>query len=456
MPTHDIKPIVVFVAILSSLLGTLLLRLWKYSNYYHGINFWAIGCFCSSASLILASVYPFPGEYINLMLFNLIFISGQCSILAGIWKFKEKKVNYYFVVILPLVSLVQVTYFTIIYPAPGVRVAVNSLLYASYGIYAFIELLRPPEKSLTFAFRINSLLYLIYVFVMIIRSVRSYSSEYINFLAFTPLNVLFFVLMSGLQLVLAYGFIIIVNTRLAEDLRKQLMVRDKMFSIIGHDLKSSVNVVSGFSELLHKSIDSEEIEKSKRFAGYVRQASIQMSGILSNLLGWAASQSKVDIFMPEELDIRSLIEEEVGLINSIAANKQIIIDYREVTSMNMMADRNMLKTIIRNLIINAIKYTNTGGKISVSGKQITDNFEISVSDSGIGIEPENIPKLFNIHDRITTKGTAQENGSGLGLLLCKEFVERHNGKIWVESIVEQGSTFKFTIPVAPTPDIPNT
>jgi signal transduction histidine kinase len=107
----------------------------------------------------------------------------------------------------------------------------------------------------------------------------------------------------------------------------------------------------------------------------------------------------------------------------------------------------MLKTILLNLISNSIKFTNTGGKITINVEELSENITISVSDTGIGIPPENLAKLFDISEVMTTKGTAYETGTGLGLLLCKEFVEKHGGKIWVESEVGQGSEFKFTLPV---------
>jgi len=265
-------------------------------------------------------------------------------------------------------------------------------------------------------------------------------------LSITPLNTTFFILMSGLYLVSSYGFIIMVNTRLAEDLRKQLSVRHKLLSIIAHDLRSSLNVVGGFSDLLSRSIEDFEVDKSKQFAGYIKQSAIQMNGLLSNLLEWATSQARAGIFVPEELDIRELIHEEISLNSSISSNKQIAINYNESIPLMVTADRNMLKTILRNLIINAIKYTNPGGVIKISTKEFPKYAEVSVSDSGIGIEPHIISKLFKEDEQITTTGTAKEIGSGLGLLLCKEFVEKHKGKIWVESVVEKGSTFKFTLP----------
>ena len=125
----------------------------------------------------------------------------------------------------------------------------------------------------------------------------------------------------------------------------------------------------------------------------------------------------------------------------------ITINYSVREAINIFADIDMLETVMRNLVSNAIKFTNTGGTINIKAEQTDTNVTISVSDNGIGIEPDDIKKLFDISEVVTTKGTAGETGTGLGLLLCKDFVEKHGGKIWIESEVGKGSEFKFTLPV---------
>jgi two-component system sensor histidine kinase/response regulator len=135
---------------------------------------------------------------------------------------------------------------------------------------------------------------------------------------------------------------------------------------------------------------------------------------------------------------------EIHKPNAIA--KEITVNHSATEGITVFADINMLKTILRNLVSNAIKFTRPGGKINIFAQKNNKIVTISVSDNGIGIAPERINKLFSISKTITTKGTEDESGTGLGLLLCKEFVEKHGGKIWVESELEKGSTFKFSIP----------
>jgi len=446
MDNFDLRLLIVIIATLASILGVHLFNLKKSASSKKSPLYWAIGSFSTSASLLTISFYPWPLEILNLLFFNLLVIIGQCFTLQGIWEFKGKKTNYILIIALPLISMVQVLFFTVVYNEPGIRMAINSILYAIWAFYAFFEMLTPPEKAFTFVFRTNSLLFFMYGALMLFRAFITYKLPLFNFLSIRPINLTIFILVTSIQVALAYGFIIMINTRLAEDLRNQLSVRQKLLSIIGHDLKGSLNVVGGFSELLNRNIEKLDLEKSKQFAGYIKQSAIQMNALLTNLLEWAKVQSKVEIYYPEQLDICELIEDEISLNSFVATNKKINIETNNLLPIMITGDRNMLKTILRNLIINAVKYTNPGGTIKIDAK-INENYvEVSICDSGIGIDPKVLSKLFKTDELISTEGTGKETGSGLGLLLCKEFVNKHNGKICVESKVEKGSTFRFSLP----------
>ncbi|MCD4834708.1 MAG: hybrid sensor histidine kinase/response regulator [Bacteroidales bacterium] len=227
--------------------------------------------------------------------------------------------------------------------------------------------------------------------------------------------------------------------------------KDKFFSIIAHDLKSPFTALLGFSNLLlesHATIDDEERETYIKF---INDGSIKTFKLLENLLTWAQSQSGRIEFTPEKINIETLINEIILLLTETAENKEIKLIANTDNSLFVNADKNMIDTVIRNLISNAIKFTPKGGDITIKSHTITDNnnqkfAEISVKDSGVGIPPEIQSKLFKITENISTKGTEEEAGTGLGLILCKEFVEKHGGKIWVESEVKKGSKFIFTIP----------
>jgi signal transduction histidine kinase len=166
---------------------------------------------------------------------------------------------------------------------------------------------------------------------------------------------------------------------------------------------------------------------------------------LENLLSWSRSQSGIIEFRPEKLKIADLVNETIQLFESNAKNKSIHLDTEIDEYCTAFADKNMIGTVLRNLCSNAIKYTSKGGKVIIKCSEAENDIEISVNDTGVGIPPKEINNLFKLDVHRTTKGTADEKGTGLGLILCKEFVEKHGGEIWVESKKGEGSSFKFTI-----------
>jgi signal transduction histidine kinase len=162
---------------------------------------------------------------------------------------------------------------------------------------------------------------------------------------------------------------------------------------------------------------------------------------------WARTQSGKIPFEPQKLNFTDIFKNILEIVKPNADAKNITTNYFSVDEINIFADNDMLKAVLRNLISNAIKFTNTGGQIDIYTKKNQRDVTITISDTGIGITPDNLKKLFDISQIRTTTGTDEETGSGLGLVLCKEFVEKHGGKIWVESEYGKGSKFKFTLPI---------
>jgi len=223
--------------------------------------------------------------------------------------------------------------------------------------------------------------------------------------------------------------------------------KDKFFSIIAHDLKNPFNSIIGFSEMLTEEIRSGDHERIKEYAGIINTSSVLTLRLLENLLEWANAQTGKILFNPIPINLKELFNEEFRMLNDMATGKNIELIISFADNLTIIADKNMIRTILRNLISNAIKFTHKNGKVEV--KAIIDNrqVEISVSDSGIGMTQETIAKLFRIDSNLSTSGTENEKGTGLGLLLCKEFIEKHGGKIWVESESGKGSIFKFFLPL---------
>lgn len=230
-------------------------------------------------------------------------------------------------------------------------------------------------------------------------------------------------------------------------LRELNSTKDKLFSIIAHDLRSPFNAILGLSELLINNIKDYEVSKSEKYLKIINSSAENTLTLLDNLLTWAKAQTGENIFKPEKISLPAIINELLSESKSIANIKNITLNYNQTEDIEVYADVNMLKTILRNLLSNAIKYTHPNGKIAITTVMKQNNIEIEVSDNGVGLIEETRNKLFKVDTNITTPGTADEKGSGLGLILCKEFVERHGGEIWVNSEWGKGSAFIFTLPI---------
>lgn len=222
--------------------------------------------------------------------------------------------------------------------------------------------------------------------------------------------------------------------------------KDKFFSIIAHDLKGPFNAIIGYSDLLLERYLDYDQKKIQLMLQTISNSSKNTLELLENLLVWARSQTGRIKFHPTKVDIQKLILQNCNILKSTAEDKNITITSAIPDNSFVFGDKNMINTILRNLIINAIKFTPKEGKINIDLTLKDNQHLISVKDTGVGIPKENIPLLFKIESNVSTKGTEEEKGTGLGLILCKEFVEKHGGKIWVESEVNRGSIFYFTLP----------
>ena len=233
------------------------------------------------------------------------------------------------------------------------------------------------------------------------------------------------------------------------ELRESNSAKDKFFSIIAHDLKNPFNSLLGFSELLVSKFDELDKERQVKIFELINQTVKNTYNLLENLLMWSLTQRGLIKYKPVRINLKSLVIENIKIFQDIASEKQISIEKKSDTNQFVLADINLLSVIIRNLLSNAIKFTSNGGTVSISygpneeGGQET--VLVSVTDSGVGIEADRLSKLFSLDENHSTEGTNIEKGTGLGLILCKEFVEMHNGRIYVESEVGRGSKFTFTL-----------
>ena len=235
-------------------------------------------------------------------------------------------------------------------------------------------------------------------------------------------------------------------TRSEEELKKAIATKDKFFSIIAHDLRGPLSGVRNLIELLSNHHEDMNDEEFNNILHNLDNASNNTFNLLENLLQWSRSQSRTIEFNPEESSICMELDNVANMLSSIMASKNIELEKNIGQCSGAYYDKYMIRTVLRNLISNAIKFTHKGGLITLSCKEHDAHIHVSIEDNGIGIKKENIDKIFRIDKSYSTPGTANEKGTGLGLILCKEFIDKHGGEIGVNSTEGAGSEFFFTLP----------
>ncbi|MEZ5011743.1 MAG: HAMP domain-containing sensor histidine kinase [Bacteroidales bacterium] len=234
----------------------------------------------------------------------------------------------------------------------------------------------------------------------------------------------------------------------SEELRELNITKDKLFSVIAHDLRSPFNSILGFSDLLLEDLQKNDTSESETHVSIINSTAKQTLALLENLLAWTQIQLGEMVFKPLELNLPAIILDTISFMHSSYTIKNISVNYSPAVDARVMADLNMLQTILRNLIQNAIKFTGRDGQIDITVEETADYAEITIGDNGIGMNEEVRRVCVGRRQGFTTTGTANEKGSGLGLILCREFVKAHGGTLRIESKPGMGSRFSFTIPLA--------
>ncbi|MBN1181988.1 MAG: PAS domain S-box protein [Bacteroidales bacterium] len=233
-----------------------------------------------------------------------------------------------------------------------------------------------------------------------------------------------------------------------KELQELNATKDKFFSIVAHDLKNPFGSVMNFANLILSNLETLEHERIIKYVSAIFETSKQGFNLLENLLEWSRSQTGKIIYNPTNLSINSLTESNISFVEHAAAKKEISIQNMLEEKLTAYADPNMTSTVLRNLLSNAVKFTNTQGKIKIYNIKRKNYLELFIEDNGVGIPKEELNKLFKIDEDYTTRGTDNEKGTGLGLIIAKEFVTKNKGEIKVKSKEGKGSIFSFTLPLA--------
>ncbi len=260
-----------------------------------------------------------------------------------------------------------------------------------------------------------------------------------------------FLLMLVIVFFVLLGLSIRTNKKLKNkyhEMEKLNATKDKFFSIIAHDLKSPFNSLMGFSEVLSMQVENKSPKEIMAYSRSIYNSTRKLYSLVDTLLQWSRTQLGTTDYNPERLDVKVLALNVVSILKINAEEKDIIISFDIDNNLIAWADKDLFSAVLRNLVSNAIKFSRVGSVIKVAAIRKANYIEVSVSDTGVGISSDNLHKIFRVDANLTTVGTLNEKGTGLGLALCKEFAEINKGAISVESKLEKGSVFKFTVPVS--------
>ncbi len=229
-------------------------------------------------------------------------------------------------------------------------------------------------------------------------------------------------------------------------LQKALAEKDMIFSIIAQDLKSPISGYLSLTEVLAEDIDSMSIKDIRRLSIEMHKGAKNLYALLNNLLQWSRVRQGMVEYTPKHYDLEDLLNTSLDMVRVVARQKGINVDHAIPHDIAVFVDHSMVSTIVRNLLFNAVKFTEQGGNVLLTAKKAGKMVRIAVQDDGIGMYQKTLSRIFAIDHKPAKRGTQGETGSGLGLMLCKEFVSRHGGQIWLESNVGKGTTVYFTLP----------
>ncbi len=230
-----------------------------------------------------------------------------------------------------------------------------------------------------------------------------------------------------------------------EKLKREVYIKNRFFSIIAHDLRSPFSTLLGFTQIMSQSAHKFSKDELVECATSLNEQANKVFELLQNLLEWSRLQMKGEKQVPIMIHLADLTQEIIAILNLTALEKDISI-VNNINNECAFADQNMIRTVILNLIANSIKFSQAGGAVIVSASNNGNRVQVNVTDTGVGMSKEQVKKVFSLDHKTSTAGTAGEGGTGLGLLLCKEMLERNKGEIWVESTIGEGSVFHFTLP----------
>jgi len=412
------------------------------------LKLFGLGKLILTSAWILALLRNIISDFASINIANSMILAACCfesiAMLALI-KTKAKK-NFRVQVGITIISIIIFNIGTLLEVTMNMRVVIAGA--GVFSIYLLPTILYFTQKKKSFFKTFYVLCYGGFEILLLTRTIYRYLYPQDQIISYGTLDSLYSVCLFLLSLIGIVGFLLLVKER--QDLKIQKLLDDKnqFFSIIAHDLRGPLGSSVSLSELFLENIEDYSREEIREISEMQHESNKNIYKLLENLLEWSRVQTGMITFCPKNVSLNTLIRENIELNKNAALNKNINLVFESIDSIEAEVDKNMVGTILRNLLSNAIKFTEKNGEIKIKLSKMEHQAKISITDNGIGVPDAIKENLFRINEKVTQRGTENETGSGLGLLLCSEFINIHNGKIWVESEAGEGSSFKFTLPLS--------
>jgi signal transduction histidine kinase len=320
-----------------------------------------------------------------------------------------------------------------------------SMICTIGSLLIVVELLKPVQKNFRVAFWLCSLVFGISAMTSLFRIIYIFLYLPGEALVPTPANQLFYFMLNVTQALLLFSFLLLISLKIAERLEMKVQAQRKFFSVIAHDLSGPVCTVSQMLELANNDDDLDEVRR-KYIYKEVEKLSESTYHLLQNLLLWSRNQLEDLAPVIRKFDLNIVLLENIDFLRQMAVSKGITIQYEPTADLLCMADSRMIDTVVRNLVSNAIKYTNSGGKVTISCEKDGKFMLVKIADNGVGMNEVVQNNLFKFNDSVTKIGTGGERGTGLGLYLCKEFIEENNGSMVIQSQLNVGTEVVVSLP----------
>lgn len=445
MANIESSTVVIFTYSVSILMGFYMLLLKVTASGIKGIKQWVLTSFLIAIPIFFQFT-NFKNEYTIEYIKSITTVTGLYIYLYGIWLFKEKNINKLIVFGIPILNIILQTIFTYILGLPIISLTISSLFILIYSCIALYEMLslEGDQKYLKRIFLLNAVSFLFFALILIYRLYNIILLK-ASFKAITSDGEMIALIISaGIMTTLTFGFILAVNQRLHYELKKQLDMKNKLFSIIAHDLKGPVGTIVNFLDLLNREKDIDEHSRQK-YLKSLEELSQSTYRLLQNLLDWSRGEQNGTQLKP--LDLNQLILENVSLFKQLTAYKSVDLKYTAISLPKVLGNEKMINTVIRNVISNALKFTPRDGQISIVSKVMNSIIQLKITDTGLGISQEKLKSIFILEQNHSSIGTEGEIGSGLGLPICKDFIQKNKGKIRIESELDKGTSIIIELPI---------